>query len=192
MADGHQIRNQDAIHFITLTIVGWIDLFTSAACREIIIKNLRFCQQNKGLVIYCYVIMSNHIHLICHAKEEYRLSDILRDFKSFTAKSMIQTIQQKEDKRLTWLLQSFAFHARFNKRNGDFQVWKQSNHPIELESPFFINQKLNYIHNNPVRARIVDLPNEYVFSSARDYLGIPGILHVEILDVGNDIGYISM
>lgn len=192
MADGYQIRNQNSIHFITLTIVGWIDLFTSCACRENIIANLKFCQKNKGLIIFSYVIMSNHIHLICCAHIGYLLSDILRDFKSFTSKSLLQIISHNKDKRSEWMVHTFQYYARLNKRNGDFQVWKQDNHPVELESPSFISQKINYIHNNPVRANIVENPEEYLYSSARDYVGKQGCLQVEILEVDNNIGYISM
>lgn len=192
MADGYPIRNQNEIHFITLNVVGWIDLFISPECRQIIIHNLDYCQKKKGLTIYAFVIMSNHIHLIVQAREGFLLSDILRDFKSYTAKKIILSIQNMKEKRKHWVDHTLRYFARYNKWNAEYQIWNQNNHPIELESPKFIIQKLFYIHNNPVKAAIVDNPEEYIYSSARNYAGKQGVLNVEIIDVGNDIGYISM
>ena len=192
MSDGYQIRNQNEMHFVTLTVVGWIDLFISYECRKIIIDNLNYCQNKKGLIIFAYVVMSNHIHLIIQARDGFLLSDILRDFKSFTAKQIIQAVQNMREKRKLWVDHTLQYFARFNKRNTAYQVWNHSNHPIELESPYFIIQKLLYIHNNPVKAQIVDNPEDYIYSSARNYAGKQGILKVEILDIGNDIGYIAM
>ena len=192
MADGYQIRNQNEIHFITLTVVGWIDLFVSPECRKIIIQNLDYCQKKKGLTIFAFVIMSNHIHLIVQARDGFLLSDILRDFKSYTAKQIIAAIQNMKERRKQWVDHTLRYFARYNKRNALYQIWNQNNHPIEMESPKFIIQKLFYIHNNPVKALIVDNPEDYIYSSARNYIGKQGILNVEILEVGNDIGYISL
>lgn len=91
---GHKIINQNGLHFLTMTTVGWVDTFTRQGYREILIDSLRHCQKNKGLVINAYVIMSNHLHLIGYAKEGYELSAIVRDFKKFTSKQIIQYLIQ--------------------------------------------------------------------------------------------------
>jgi REP element-mobilizing transposase RayT len=91
---GHKIINQNGLHYLTLTTVGWVDVFTRVDYRDVLIESLNYCQKHKGLVINAYVIMSNHVHLICYAKEGYRLSDILRDFKTFTSKTITKDIIQ--------------------------------------------------------------------------------------------------
>jgi len=113
--------------------------------------------------------MSNHLHLIAAAKEN-NLSDILRDFKKFTSKQIIKAIQDNEhESRKEWMLEIFTKAGEANSRNSEYQFWRQDNHPIELYSSAFVFQKLSYIHNNPVEAGIVDKPEEYLYSSARDY-----------------------
>jgi REP element-mobilizing transposase RayT len=91
---GHKIINQNGLHYLTLTTVGWVDVFTRVDYRDVLIESLNYCQKHKGLVINAYVIMSNHVHLICYAKEGYRLPDILRDFKTFTSKTITKDIIQ--------------------------------------------------------------------------------------------------
>ncbi|MBK9255893.1 MAG: transposase [Saprospiraceae bacterium] len=191
MSDGYQIRNQNALHFIALTIVGWIDVFAYLEYKTLIIENLSYCQEKKGLRIYAYVIMSNHLHMICRTDEKSGLSNIIRDFKSFTAKEIIRKVEVENHSRSKWMLTNFEYQSRFNSRNSQYQVWQQGMHPVELESPKFINQKLGYIHNNPVRAGIVDEARHYIHSSARDYEGQKGLLDIELLDIGPEIGYVD-
>ncbi|MEM6319816.1 MAG: transposase, partial [Bacteroidota bacterium] len=113
------------VHFLTLTVVGWIDVFTRAAYRDILIDSLKHCMERKGLVIYAYVIMSNHVHLITQSvSQKQTLSDIIRDFKSFTAKQInkqIQAIKTGESCR-EWLTYLFSFFARGNQCNRTFHM----------------------------------------------------------------------
>ncbi|SFS83464.1 transposase [Sphingobacterium wenxiniae] len=81
---GYAIRDQEGIHFITFAVVQWVDVFTRKEYTDIIIESLRYCQKNKGLKIYAWCIMSNHVHLIVSTHSPYHLSDILRDFKKYT------------------------------------------------------------------------------------------------------------
>ena len=183
--NGHKIVNQNSLHFLTITVVGWIDVFTRQKYRDVIIQSLRYCKQHKGLVINAYVIMSNHIHIIAYAQEGYNLSHIIRDFKRFTARAIIQDIiQSPEEGRSEWMLRLFKYHGKYNGKNDKFQFWIQDNHPIELVSPSWIKQKLDYIHLNPVRSGLVDNGEKYLYSSARQYGGKKGILGVEIIDLG--------
>jgi len=69
-----------------------------------------------------------------------------------------------------------------NSQNSEFQLWQQDNHPIELFDQKILRQKLDYIHNNPVEAGIVEHPEEYLYSSARDYYGLPGLLEIMLVD----------
>ena len=178
---GYKIRNQKAIHFVTFSIVYWVYLFSRQAYRDLIVDNLNFCHKEKGLTIYAWVIMSNHLHLIIQSKEG-KLSDIIRDFKSFTSKRLIEAIKTNiQESRKDWLVWMFERAAKKHKRNSKYQIWTHNNHPEELESNKFFHQKIDYIHNNPVRAGIVQNPEDYLYSSAVDYAGIPGYVKIEII-----------
>ena len=181
MDTGYKIRNQHGIYFLTLTVVNWVDIFTRKVYRDIVIDSLRFCQKKKSLNLHAYVIMSNHIHLIASSKTG-QLSDFLRDFKKHTSKTILKEIEKGNESRKYWLLNVFKFKATLHQRNEIYQLWTHDNHPIELESNYFIEQKLNYLHDNPVRAGWVDEPEDYVYSSARNYAGKSGLLEVLYLD----------
>ena len=137
--------------------------------------------------------MSNQIHLIAQPEVEIQtLSDIIRDFKSFTAKQINQQIQAVKtgESRREWLMYLFSYFARGNPRNRTFQFWQSDNHPIELWSPRVIEQKLAYIHWNPVNAKIVAEPSHYIYSSASNYFLDKGILAVKVIPPLSEIGYV--
>ena len=168
-AGGYKIDNQDAAHFITFSVVGWVDVFTRKDYHDIIVNSLKYCQAHKGLVIYGWCIMSNHLHLAIAAKNN-DLSDVLRDFKKYTAKQLLQAIaSHPQESRKEWMLSIFQQHGTQNSRNNHYQFWRQDNHPKELYTERFSHQKLDYLHNNPVEAGLVDKAEEYLYSSARDY-----------------------
>jgi putative transposase len=166
---GYKIRNQAETHFVTFAVVEWVDVFTRKEYRDILIDSIRYCQAEKDLVMHCWCIMSNHVHMISSAKNN-DLSDILRDFKKFTSKQIIKAIlNNQHESRREWMLNIFREAGAENSRNNEYQFWRQDNRPQELYSPKFTLQKINYIHNNPVVAGIVEKPEEYLYSSARDY-----------------------
>ena len=190
---GYKIRNQYGLHFLTSTVVGWVDIFTRKECKDILIESLRYCQINKGLVICAYVIMESHIHIITRASEgQTGLSEIIRDFKRFTSKALLNWIKNdRKESRSEWLEVVFMYHAKYNKRNTKYQIWQQDNQPKELLHPKFTQQKIDYIHNNPVVSGIVDKADEYLYSSARNYIGRQDfLLPVHIIDYGVQEGYI--
>ena len=190
---GYKIRKQYRLHYLTLTIVGWVDIFTRPVYKDIIIDSLKYCQAHKGLVVNSYTIMSNHIHLIAYAKEgSIGLSLILADFKKFTANQILQTIQGTPESRKDWLLLVFGYNARTNTNNRHHQIWQQNNHPIELITPKWIHQKINYIHQNAVRAKYVLEAHHYPYCSASNYRDGTGILEVEIIDLGVTDFYVFM
>ena len=147
----YKIRDQQGLNYLTLTVVGWIDIFSRKRYRDIIIESLRYCREHKGLHVVGWVIMTNHIHLIVFT-ETLELSHVLRDFKKFTAFKILESISAEPESRREWLLYMFKYFAAINPNNRNFQFWQQDNHPIELWSLPVIWQKLNYIHDNPVRA----------------------------------------
>jgi REP element-mobilizing transposase RayT len=157
---------EGGLFFVTLTAVGWIDVFTRKEYSDELIKNLNYCIDNKGLLVYEFCIMPSHLHIICEAKKG-SLGAIMRDFKSFTAKRIIQQIQENpQESRKEWLMYMFKFFAKHNSHNAEYQFWQQHSHPISLESNKWIDEKTEYIWNNPVKAGIVDEPQHYIYSSA--------------------------
>lgn len=190
---GHKIQQQFGLHYLTLTIVGWVDIFSRKAYRDIIIDSLKYCQTQKGLELYAYTIMSNHIHLIVKAKEDSKgLSAIIGDFKKFTSKQIIHTIKNSPESRRNWLFHVFKYHAKYNSNNTIYQVWIQDNHPIQLVSPKWIQQKITYIHLNAVRAGIVEEAHHYLYASASNYYNGKGLLEVEVIDFGVTDFYVPL
>ena len=179
-AEGYKIRNQAATHFLTFTIVGWIDVFRRQHYRDIIIDSFKYCQQNKGLQIGGYVIMSNHIHTIFTATQN-NLSDIVRDFKTYTSKAITKAILTEQESRRAWLTYMFEFYAKRTNANQIFKVWTSNNHPEEIYSREFLLSKLNYIHLNPVRAGLVAEPEHYLYSSASNYVHNKGLIEIDFL-----------
>ena len=151
-------------------MVEWVDLFTRPEHKEIIINNFKFYREQKGLSVHAYVIMSNHVHCILSATvPKYDLSSIIQNFKSFTSRQLYEAVDSDAESRNWWMKRLFERAASKHTRNHNYQIWTHENHPIELFSPDFIQQRLNYIHDNPVQAGIVDEPEEYIYSSARNY-----------------------
>jgi REP-associated tyrosine transposase len=165
-------------YFLTFTVVDWVDIFTRPCYRHIIIDSLKYCQENKGLNLHAWCLMSNHLHLIVSAKENHHLSDIIRDFKKFSSKAIIKAIQENPESRKKWMLNRFEFAGRYNPKIKDYKFWKDGNEAKEIHSNSFLEQKLTYIHNNPVVAEIVENPEEYIYSSAKNYYGEQGLLDI--------------
>ncbi|GGE31212.1 REP-associated tyrosine transposase [Psychroflexus planctonicus] len=183
MSTKYKATTSEDAYFITMTTVGWIDVFTRLNQKYIIINSLQYCQQNKGLEIYAYCLMSNHLHLFCRATNGNILSDVIRDFKKFTSKEIIQNIINEPESRRDWMLESFKKACKHLKRNQQYKVWQNGYHAEHIFSNSFIKQKVNYIHNNPVKDKIVTSPEDYYFSSARNYAGLENELDVIILSL---------
>jgi putative transposase len=135
--------------------------------------------------------MSSHIHLIIsssrasvtRANNDLTLSDILRDFKKYTSKKVIEMLHRINESRRKWLVEAFEKAADKIKRNSKYKIWQDGNHPILLDNNNMMQQRLDYVHhNNPVEASIADEPEHYIFSSARDYAGEKGMLDVEFIE----------
>ncbi len=171
MSKAYKFHDPNGRYFITCTVIQWIDLFTRDQYRQVLIDSLKYCQQHKGLIIHAYCFMTNHIHLIVSRNGKAPLSDIIRDFKKFTSKSIIKTIRSKQESRRGWLHWLFNSNGLKNPNNKYYQVWIQDNHPILLSNELFLRQRLIYLHNNPVKAGIVYAPEDYVYSSASAYMG---------------------
>ncbi len=179
--DRYFITDQHQTYFITCTVVKWVDIFTRDEYKKVIVDSLNYCIKEKGLVVNGWVLMTNHLHFIGYCKAPHRMSDFLRDFKKFTSKQILKTIQEIPESRRDWLLDKFRFEARRTRRTPFYKFWTDDNHAIELLH-IDAEQKLDYIHYNPVKAGIVQFPEEYLYSSAKEYyLGIKGLVELEFM-----------
>jgi putative transposase len=183
MSVKYKIIDQNGLNYLTLTTVGWIDLFTRQVYREIVIDSLKYCIENKGLSVHGYTIMSNHLHLIASVETPFELSDVLRDFKAHTARTILKYLKDKNnpESRREWLLYLFGYFAFGRKDKQELQVWQHDNHPIELFTDKVTFQKLDYIHQNAVRADLVELPEHWKYSSAGFYKTGTGVLDIVVL-----------
>lgn len=163
-------------HFITCSIVEWLPLFSQPELVEIVFSSLHFLQDQERLTIYSYVVMENHLHLITSAEN---LSKEIGHFKSFTARSIVDWL--KEEKSQSYWLERLAKAKLAHKTGQRFQVWQEGSHPQMICSEEMLRQKVEYIHNNPVKRGYVDDPAHWRYSSYRDYMGGTGRLQVTLL-----------
>ena len=175
--DKYIISDQHNPYFLTLTIVNWIDLFSRRDYRDIVVESLNYCIKEKFIRVYSWVIMTNHVHLICEASPPGSISSFLRDFKKFTSKAFIRRMDEIHESRRGWIQEKFAFEAHRTGRANRFKIWKDDNHAIDL-TLVDMDQKIQYIHENPVRAGWVNNEEHYIYSSAIDYCGGKGLVNV--------------
>lgn len=180
----YRITANDELYFLTLTVVDWIDVFTRKELCEDLVESLKYCQLHKGLNIYAWCLMPSHLHLVVSVNEgPDTLSDVMRDFKKFTSKRIVKSITEIAESRRDWLLRHFEYAGKYNPKIKNYKFWQDGLHPIELSTFKFIEQKINYIHENPVTAGIVYKAEHYVLSSAAQYSGeYNGMLEVTVLE----------
>lgn len=177
MSRKYKIRDQHKLYFVTFTVIHWLDVFTRNEYKDIFLDSLRYCQKYKGLDLFAYCVMSSHIHLILGRSGEPDLDAIIRDIKKHTSLKIIEAIRDNSDEsRREWLLWFFSRAGKKNPNNTNYQFWQQHNKPIELSTNEMIDQRLNYIHNNPVEAGYVLSAEHFLYSSAINYLDMPGKL----------------
>ena len=165
MGFAYTIKDQTSLYFVTFTVHQWVDVFTRQIYIDLLLNSIRYCQNKKGLRVYAWVIMTNHCHLII-SSTEFPLSDIIRDLKKFTAKKIIEAIENNEsESRKKWLLWLL-------KKDGKIWFWNEGYHGEEIFTKKFLDSKINYIHLNPVRAGIVEKEEEYLHSSCGEFYGI--------------------
>ena len=181
MSSNYKFHDQERPYFVTFTVIRWIDVFTRRLYKDIIVESLKYSIANKGLQLYAWVIMSNHVHLIIGTSSK-PMQDILRDIKRHTSKSIIKAvIENTQESRGEWLLWFFEREGKQNPNNEQYQFWQQGSHPIELWSNEVMDQKLEYLHNNPVSAGWVEEPEHYLYSSAIDYAGGKGLIDITLM-----------
>ena len=184
MSTKYKFIYKAGIYFTTSTVVGWVDVFTRDIYREILTESIRFCQLKQGLNLHAWVLMTNHLHLICSFENGKDPGLVLKNMKSFTAMKLVDAvINNPKESRKENFLNIFESEGKKSSCNFRFKFWEHENHPVLLDSELLFNQKLNYLHWNPVTAGFVTEPWHWKYSSAIDYLTIgKGLLDLIILD----------
>jgi len=179
MSEGYQIRDQHLAHFVTFQVVAWMDLFTRRCYRDIVVDSLNYCVAKKELQVHAWVIMSNHVHCILKSKNG-KLSDTIRDFKSHTSREFMKVVDTNIESRREWMKRQFIYEAGKRDKKTNYQIWTRDNHPVEMIGER-LEQRTDYIHQNPVVAGWVEEAVAYLYSSARDYEGQPGLIQIKSL-----------
>jgi len=162
-------------HFLTCTVVNWLPVFGSPSIAQIVLDSFRFLQEQDRIQIYAYVIMETHLHLIASSDH---LPKEIGNFKSFTARKIIDFLKEKNAQRV---LRQLAYHKLRHKRDRTYQFWQEGSHPELIQGEDMMRQKAEYIHYNPVQKGYVEDPTHWRYSSARDYAGQPGLLDVTLV-----------
>jgi putative transposase len=183
MATRYRFGDSERPHFITFSVVEWIDVFSRECYKEILVDSIKFSIANKGLIVHAWVIMPNHVHMIVSAMQGHDLMGIIRDIKKFTSRKITGAIKENvQESRKQWMLWLFKSAASKNSNNNESQFWQQDNHPIELITKEMIDQRLNYLHQNPVKACLVWEPADYKYSSGIDYYKQEkGLIEIQLL-----------
>jgi REP element-mobilizing transposase RayT len=167
MRSRYRINERRFAHFVTATIVSWLPVFTTAARCDILIKSFEYCRAQKGLRIHAWVVLDNHFHAILSAPD---LSRVLADLKRHTADQILELLKTEG---CEWLLNQFRYFRAQHKLESSHQVWQEGSHPQTMISEQIMLQKLEYLHNNPVKRGLVALPEHWRYSSAHEWC--PGV-----------------
>ena len=178
MSRKYKFHDNDKLYFISFAVVNWIDVFIRDEYREIIIESWKHCQQNKGLQIYGWCIMTSHVHMIigtCNKK----LEDIVGEMKSYTSTQLKKIIKDHpQESRKEWMIWMMERAGKKNSNNSDWQFWQQHNKPLEIKDQEMFDKMLKYIHDNPVIAGFVTKAEDWKYSSAKDFCGMKGLIEL--------------
>jgi REP element-mobilizing transposase RayT len=181
----NSIDNPHACHYITFNTVDWVDVFIKPVYKHIIANTLNEFIATRGLTVYAWCLMTNHLHLLLQAKDGTGLSMIERDFKRITTTYILDAITMEPELRRDWILGRFEHFSQSLKKIEKYQVWQSCSNPefVDFKQPLKVKEHLAYVHENPVRDKIVFLAEDYVYSSAGDYSGRRGLVHVTVIDM---------
>jgi len=186
MSRKYKFHNPSAAYFVSFATVNWIDVFTRQIYFNILAESVDYCRAEKGMELYAYCFMPSHVHLIFRSVDE-KPAELLRDFKSYTAKKVLKAIAENpKESRKEWLLWMFK---RAGEKKGNitkYQFWQHHNKPIELWSEKVIKQKIDYIHKNPIVSGFVTEPTAWKYSSARNFAEDHTVLEID------EVGFLGL
>jgi REP-associated tyrosine transposase len=169
----YRIFEEEYPYFLTCTVVAWLPVFANPRCVEVVFDSWRFLQRERGVRMFGYVILENHLHWIATANG---LAEQVKRFKSYTARRIIDRLAEGGS---ATLLQEFHYFKLRHKTDQEYQLWQEGSHPKQIQNEEMMVQKLEYMHHNPLRRGYVDDPTHWCYSSARNYVGMPGLIDVE-------------
>lgn len=170
----------EACYFITFQTIDWVDVFIRPVYKQVIVHTLNHFIESKGLVVYAWCLMSNHLHLLAQTSNGVPIAELEKEYNTFTTTKILEAIETEPEARKKWMLQHFEKTMANPGVVQQYQVWQNCNHPVLIDSrkKNLLLEHFEYIHQTPVRDKIVDIPGEYKYSSARDYSGIDGLVNI--------------
>jgi putative transposase len=178
MSRKYKFLNKEGLYFVSFATVNWVDVFVRPLYTDIIVESLTYCINNLGMQLYCWCIMPSHIHLIFAAANNDP-EILLGRFKEHTSKTLVKAIiENPQESRKEWLLWMFKRAAAKSSNVKQYQFWQHNNKPIELWSAHVIEQKADYLHDNPVEAGFVTDAWHWRYSSAIDYADGKGLIEI--------------
>jgi len=169
-------------HFVTWRLVEWAPVFVSERYCGVITDSLAHCRRERGLLVHGYVVMPTHVHGVLSVREGGDLAAVLRDSRKYTAREIVLRLKQDNNRLMERVLRYAAEKA--GRPAGEHQVWADDTHPEAIVSKEFARQKLDYLHNNPVRKGLVAAPEHWRYSSAAFYAGeVDCPLEIDVLEL---------
>ncbi|SEK30624.1 REP element-mobilizing transposase RayT [Aquimarina amphilecti] len=179
MSRKYKFHNKKGLYFVSFATVYWIDVFTRQIYFDVLAESVDYCRKEKGMEVYAYCFMPSHIHFVFRSSNEQPM-ELLRDFKRYTSKKVIETIEKNpQESRKEWLLWMFEQAGKKQGNVHKYQFWQHHNKPIELWTDKVIEQKIDYIHNNPVLSGFVTDPIGWKYSSAKNYQEDHTVLRID-------------
>lgn len=177
---------RDSCYFLTLNVVDRIDVFVRPAYKQVVVNALNHFVDTQGLIVYAWCLMTSHVHLLIKTREGNGPAYFERDFKRYTTPEILKAIEVEMDPRREWMIKQFENFGKSLKKIEKFHLWQNCSSPLHIDcgQPQLLLDRIGHIHENPVRERIVELPENYLFSSARDYMGMKGLVKVKPVQLG--------
>jgi putative transposase len=136
---------------------------------QILLNSWEHQREHDHLRLFGYVILKDHLHFVAQAP---RLDKCLASFKSYTAARLIDLLEARKAEHL---LARLRFAKLAHKQDREYQFWQEGSHAEQVFSEAVMREKLDSIHRNPVKRGYVDFPEQWRYSSTRNYLGQPGL-----------------
>jgi putative transposase len=175
-----QNPERQACYFITFNTVDWVDVFIRPVYKQVVVHTLNHFIDHKGLIVYSWCLMTNHLHLLAQAREGHVIAEIEKEFKTFTTTKILEAISTEPSARRNWMLKRFANFGDMLGLMKKYHIWQTSSSPlhIDMKKHEILIEHFCHIHNSPVRDRFVDMAADYPYSSARDYAGMEGLVRI--------------
>jgi putative transposase len=168
----YKILPESGCYFVTAATVNWLPLFSRPALAQIVLDSMGYLHNHDRLIFHAYVLLENHLHFIGSSSD---FASEVKKFKSFTARGIIDSLQRSGSE---FYLKQLEFFKKRHKEDQTYQLWQEGFHPEAIISDPMLKQKIEYIHNNPVKRGFVDGPEQWRYSSARQYNGDEGLVPV--------------